>query len=137
VTNVFLGSRFAESDGSIQIPGGGFECSPEDRVWLNEFSTVASWFTLDATNSFLFVIESISTPYNFRAIQLAHGPWDMDSLLEEIKGKLNGPGKDELMGTYTVTRVVAGYSTASSGAMQRCIKIENSDGTFFLCPAKP
>ncbi len=57
VTRVYLDSRYALPDGSIEIPGGGIECDPTDRVWLSEFSTVASWHTVDDTNQFMYVIE--------------------------------------------------------------------------------
>ena len=41
VTKLYLDSRMSLDDGSIQIPGGGIQLDPSNRVWLAEFSTVA------------------------------------------------------------------------------------------------
>ncbi len=61
----FIDSRYCLADGSIEIPGGGVLLDPQDRCWLAEFSTVASWDTIDATNNILYVQESAN---NLRAI---------------------------------------------------------------------
>ena len=103
-TRVYLDSRYALPDGSLEIPGGGLECDPTDRVWLSEFSTAASWHTIDESNQIPYVIEAIVPGFvwNRRAVPLTPGPRDMDSLAAEIARALNGPGKNTaVMGTYT------------------------------------
>ena len=90
---IYLDSRYALPDRSFEIPGGGIECDPTDRVWLSEFSTVASWHTIDDTNRFMYVIEQ-TTPgvaaWNKLVIGLSPGPHDMDSLATDIPLFLTG-----------------------------------------------
>ena len=57
VTKLYLDSRMSLDDGSIQIPGGGIQLDPSNRVWLAEFSTVASWDTIDNSNNSFFMVE--------------------------------------------------------------------------------
>ncbi len=52
-THIYLDSRHALPDGTMEIPGGGIECDPNDKVWLSELSTVASWHTVDDTNQYV------------------------------------------------------------------------------------
>ena len=59
VTKVFLDSRASLPDGSIQIPGGGILLDPSNRCWLGEFSTVASWNTIDESNGNLYILEQL------------------------------------------------------------------------------
>ena len=59
-TKVYVDSRFASTtNGSsieYEIPRG-VQMKPATRVWLSEFTCVAAWHTLDATNNTLFMLE--------------------------------------------------------------------------------
>ena len=103
---IFLDSRFANADGSIDLPNSGITCHPDSTCWLTEFSTTASWWTIDASNEILYVREKIVTivetvpvvTWNNRRVFLTQGPYDFDTLADEIALRLNGPGKDPTMG---------------------------------------
>ena len=133
-TRVYLDSRFALPDGSLEIPGG-FECDPSDRVWLSEFSTVASWHTVDDTNQFMYVIEQTvpgEAVWNRRLVVLSPGPHDMDSLAEDITNGLNGPGKHTAMGTYNCVRVSGGLGGGAGGLSNKAFYITCTQGNFRL-----
>ena len=132
ITKVFLDSRYALPDGSLQIPGGGVLLDPDNRCWLGEFSTVASWGTIDATNNILYVQEQTTGAPNNRAIALPTGPHDMDSLATAMQTGLSGDGKAPAFGTYTVTRV----TTGSGGATSRVYNVSCSVGSFFRLPSE-
>ena len=109
IAKVFIDSRYALADGSIEIPGGGLLLDPSDRCWLCEFSTVASWDTIDATNNAVYVIEQLpGGDNNHRAILLSEGPHDLDSLADATQTALNGIGKAAGSGTHSVSRVSTG-----------------------------
>ena len=111
VSKVFIDSRYCLPDGSIEIPNGGVQLEPSNRCWLAEFSCVASWHTIDATNNILYLQEKPATGNSIlRTISLAHGVYDLDTLAAEIETKLNAAGATGL-GFLYVTRA----STASSG----------------------
>ena len=117
-TKIFLDSRYALPDGSLEIPGGGLECDPSDRLWVTEFSTVSSWWTIDYTNDILYIIEEITVGVrNKRQVILTHGPHDIDSLATQIASALNGPGKHPSMGTYTCTRVTGAEGGGAGGKL--------------------
>jgi hypothetical protein len=118
VSKVFLDSRYALPDGSIEIPGGGLLLQPTNRCWLAEFSTVASWGTIDSTNNILYVVEPGS---QLRAVSLSFGVHDLDSLATEIQTKLN-EGRT-VLGLYTVQRVASG----SGGSTSRHYRIINAE----------
>ena len=102
IAKVFIDSRYALADGSVEIPGGGLLLDPSDRRWLGEVSTVASWDTIDATNNALCVIEQLAGGVNnHRAILLSKGLHDLDSLADAMQTALNGVGKSAGVGTYT------------------------------------
>jgi hypothetical protein len=134
-TRIYLDSRYALPDGSFEIPGGGIECDPTDRVWLSEFSTVASWHTIDDTNRFMYVIEQ-TTPgvaaWNKRVIGLSTGPHDMDSLATDITTLLNGSGKHAAMGTYSCARVSGGIGGGAGGQTNKSFYITCTQGNFRL-----
>ena len=118
-TRIYLDSRYALPDGSLEIPGGGIECDPADRIWLSEFSTAASWHTIDESNQILYVIEAIVPGFvwNRRAVPLTPGPHDMDSLAAEIARALNGPGENTaVMGTYSCARVSGALGGGAGGS---------------------
>ncbi len=134
-TRIYLDSRFALPDGSIEIPGGGIECDPADKVWLSEFSTSASWHTIDESNQILYVIETVIPGYlwNRRAIPLTPGPHDMDSLATEVTAALNGPSKNEsVMGTYTCARASGALGGGAGGSTNKSFIISCSAGQFRL-----
>ena len=111
VSKVFIDSRYCLPDGSIEIPNGGVQLEPSNRCWLAEFSCVASWHTIDATNNILYLQEKPATGSSvLRTIALAHGVYDLDTLAAEIETKLNVAGATGL-GYLYVTRA----STASTG----------------------
>ena len=58
VTKIFLDSRYALADGSIEIPGG-LLLEPTNKCCLGEFSCVSSWDTIDSTNNRLYVEEKL------------------------------------------------------------------------------
>lgn len=133
-TRIYLDSRYALPDGSFEIPGGGIECDPTDRVWLSEFSTVASWVTIDTTNQNLYVIEQTvpgEAVWNKRIVVLTPGPHDMDSLAGEIEWGLNAEGKHPSMGIYSCLRVAGGLARGSgSGSINKCFYITCTEGNF-------
>ncbi len=59
-TKLFVDSRYAVSgSGSsieYEIPGG-IDLKPNTKVWLSEFTCVASWRTVDASNDTPFLQE--------------------------------------------------------------------------------
>ena len=126
---VYLDSRYANVDGSIDIPGG-IDCRPDSLCWLTEMSTVASWHTLDASNDTFFVIEK--TPGGVvtnRTIVLSPGPYDLESMADHLESKLNGFGKT-VPGVYGVTRVTGALGGGGSGGNLRCYAISLSSGEF-------
>ena len=46
ISKVFLDSRYALADGTFLIPGETILLEPNSRMWLGEFTCVASWDTL-------------------------------------------------------------------------------------------
>ena len=109
---IFLDSRFANSDGSIDLANGGITCHPDSMAWPTEFSTTSTWWTIDLSNDTLYVREKIVTivetipvtTWNNRRVMLTHGPYDIDTLVAETEAKLNGQGKNSIMGNYVCSR---------------------------------
>ena len=58
--------------GVLKYPAGGV-LDPSDRVWLDEFSSAASWDTTDSTNNLLYVQEQTTGAPNNRIIALPGG----------------------------------------------------------------
>ena len=130
---IYLDSRFSNEDGSIDLLNNGITCHPQNRCWLTEFSSVASWWTVDSSNDVLFVREKIAPgSWHNRQVAISNGPYDMDSLATEIAARLNGPGKHVGMGTYTCTRVSGAIGGGGTGNTQRCYAIAVSVGEFQL-----
>ncbi len=90
---------------------------------------MASWDTIDATNSAFYVIEQLlggaSDP---RGILLSKGPHDLDSLSDARQTAVSGIGKAAGLGTYSVTRV----SRGSGGVTSRAYQISCTVGEFRL-----
>lgn len=124
ISRVYVDSRYTLSDGEFEIPGEAVEMSPTSRCWLGEFTCVVAWDTIDETNRNFYVVEA-GVP---RTIQLSTGPHDIESIRAELESKLNGPGKNPAVGTYTVTRV----STGTGGATFRSLQISVDAGSFAL-----
>lgn len=121
VTKVFLDSRYASPNGLFEIPGEALILEPTSRCWLGEFTCVASWDTIDATNDTVTVNEMGIN----RILYIPHGPHDVDSLQTSLEASLNTnapPG----IGTYTVSRI----STGTSGNSYRSFRIRVTTGTF-------
>ena len=133
ITKVFLDSRLALDDGSLQIPGGGLVLDRSNRVWLGEFSTVASWDTIDSTNNKMYIIERLNGVAIPRIVEITQGPHDLDTLAASLQSSLNGAGKMAGLGTYYVTRVGAGDS-AASGVLARAYQVDLSNGAFRIPP---
>ena len=104
-------------DGSIQIPGGGIQLDPSNRVWVAEFSTVASWETIDDSNNSFFTVEKLGGAVQNRIVTVPNGPYDLDTLAASLQSRLNS-GKLQGLGAYFVTRVGTSKS-AASGAIAR------------------
>jgi hypothetical protein len=77
-TKLYVDSRYAvSSSGSsieYEIPGG-IDLKPSNKVWLSEFTCVASWRTVDASNDTLFVQEGAV----HRAMRLRRGVYDIEA----------------------------------------------------------
>jgi len=126
ISNVFLDSRYALADGeTFLIPGESILLEPNSRVWLGEFTCVASWDTLDDSNNTFSVVESGHS----RTVTLPTGPHDLESLRAAIEEGLNEAPR-EGMGTYTVTRV----STGTGGSTFRAYQVSVSAGVFAIPP---
>ena len=133
VTKVFLDSRMSLPDGPIQIPGGGILLDPSNRCWLGEFSTVASWNTIDESNGNMYILEQLGNDSLPRLVEPHWGPYDLDTLITGITSALNGPGKLAGLGTYSTTRVSVGNS-AATGVMARAYQLDLSRGSFQIPP---
>ena len=77
---------------------------PTTKVWLSEFTCVASWHTLDATNHNLFLTEGLEE----RVLELPEGVYDLESFRAMLQTELNGVTKSDTMGTYSVALVASG-----------------------------
>jgi hypothetical protein len=108
-------------DGSIQIPGGGIQLDPSNRVWLAEFSTVASWDTIDNSNTSFFMVEKLGGAVQNRIVTVPNGPYDLDTLAASLQSRLNS-GELTGLGAYFVTRVGTSESAASGDIANAGIK---------------
>ena len=124
ISKVFLDSRYAQPDGSFLIPGESILLEPNSRVWLGEFTCVASWDTLDRSNNSLSVVENSG---QHRYVMLPTGPHDIESLRVAIEEGLNTDAA-EGMGVYTVSRV----STGTGGSTFRALQVSVSAGVFAI-----
>jgi len=115
VTKAYVDSRYSTGDGKTFSLHGGLNMHPDTKMWLSEFSCVASWDTIDETNNKLEVVDG--SPLDQRIIEIPQGPHDIDSLREALEVALNANG----FGTYTVTKV----STGASGSTYRSFDVTN------------
>ena len=124
-TKVYVDSRYAITDtGSsieYQIPGG-VELKPTTRCWLSEFTCVASWHTIDNSNSNLFILEGAVR----RGLEMPHGVYDLESFRSVMQEVLNGEGRT--VGTYSVELLSAG----SGGGTVRALNVSCSSGAFAI-----
>ena len=128
ISKVFLDSRYTLPDNTFVIPGEALLLEPDSRVWLAEFTAVASWDTLDSSNNSFTVVED-GVP---RTVVLPTGPHDLESLRAAIEEGLNSPQKLPSMGNYAVTRV----STGTGGSTFRAMQVYVSAGSFAIPPAE-
>ncbi len=93
---------------------------PETKVWLSEFTCVAAWHTLDASNSNLFLLEGEV----HRALAIPQGVYDLESFRATLQTALNSSSKSASMGNL----VAAG----SGGGTVRVLRVSCSSGTFAI-----
>jgi hypothetical protein len=126
-TKVYIDSRYASVTNGpsieYEIPGG-VPIKPATKVWLSEFTCVASWHTLDETNHNLFLTEGLE----HRALELPEGVYDLESFRATLQTELNGATKSDTMGTYSVSLVASG----SGGGTARVLRVSCSAGTFAI-----
>jgi hypothetical protein len=122
-TKLYVDSRYAvSSSGSsieYEIPGG-IDLKPSTKVWLSEFTCVASWRTVDASNDTLFLQEDAV----HRALQVPRGVYDLQSFIQALASVLNNESKSATMGTYAVTLEGSG----SAGGTYRTVRVSNPQG---------
>ena len=122
VTRVYLDSRYAEGDGkTFSLHGANMVMSPDTKMWLSEFSCVASWNTIDSFNNTIVVTDGAVLAD--RVLQIPEGPHDIDSLREAFEVALRATG----FGTYNVTKV----STGASGSTYRSFEVSNTLTFYF------
>ena len=122
VTKVYVDSRYAEGDGkTFSMHGAGMVMSPDTKMWLSEFSCVASWNTIDQYNNAIVVTDGAVLAD--RVIQIPSGPHDIDSLREAFEVALRATG----FGMYNVTKV----STGASGSTYRSFEVSNNLTFYF------
>ena len=97
---------------------------PETKVWLSEFTCVASWHTIDTTNATIFLLEGEV----HRPLVLPLGVYDLESFRAALQTAFNSSSKTASMGTYSVNLVAAG----SGGGTVRALRVSCSSGTFAI-----
>ena len=102
ITKLYLDSRTALPDGSIQLPCD-IQLDPSTRVLLAEFSTVASWDTIDDSNNSFYMVERVNDTDLPRIVAIPNGPFDLDTLAAALQTRLNR-GKRPGLGNYSVIR---------------------------------
>ncbi len=124
---MYIDSRYAvhSSGPSIeyQIPGG-LDLRPSTRIWLSEFTCVAAWDTIDASNDRLYVIEGAVT----RVIHIPHGVYELESLRTALIDGLNNESKTAGMGMYGILLKSAG----ATGGTHRVYEVFCTGGLFGL-----
>ena len=127
VSKLFIDSRYTLPDDSFVVPGEQISLRPTTRIFLGEFTCVASWDTIEEGVNDTLVVSELGVD---RTITIPSGPHDLESLREALETQLNAaPGAG--MGTYTVTRV----STGTGGSTFRSYRVSCSAGTFTIPPA--
>ena len=101
-------------------------------MWVSEFSTVASWDTIDDSNNSFVLIEKVGTVGVPRIVTRPNGPYDLDSLAVALMTRLN-TGKLAGIGNYAVTRVSTGASAATA-TLARAYLVQLSAGSFMIPP---
>jgi hypothetical protein len=129
-TKLYVDSRYAVSSSGASIEyeiPGGIALKPSTKVWLSEFTCVASWRTVDASNDTLYIQEEDV----HRVVQLPRGVYDLQSFTQTIESVLNNSNKLSTMGTYSVTLEGSG----AAGGTFRIVRVSNPQG-FFRLPNK-
>ena len=98
-TKVYVDSRYAttKKGSEYEIPGG-VQMKPSTRCWLSEFTCVAAWHTVDATNNSMHLLEGEV----HRALEKPQGVYDLESLRVDLQAALNSVSRSASMGTYSV-----------------------------------
>ena len=123
VTKVYLDSRYSLDGKTFDLSNAGLLLNPKSRCWLSEFTCVASWDTLDASNNQLVVIEN----NQLRVIWLTPGVHDIDSLRTALEEALNRD-RPAGAGPYVVEKT----STGDSGSTYRSFVVFSAVGEFFF-----
>ena len=116
ITKVFLDSRYSRDGSTFDLHDAGIVINPDSRMWLSEFTSPASWDTIDSTNDSLVIVDG--DPLVERVVTIPRGSHDLESLRESLETALNSTS----FGTYTVNLV----STGDSGSTHRSFVIENT-----------
>ena len=127
VSKLFLDSRYALPDGTFVVPGGEALLLTEDtKVWLQDFTCINCFDTLDDTNRNLYIWEELGG--SWRIEQLPAGPTDLETLRVNLESALNSANKPAGMGTYAVTLVSAG--AGGGGSVFRSYRVTCDNGEF-------
>ena len=127
-SKLFIDSRYTLPDNTFVVPGETISVRPTTRIFLGEFTCVASWDTIEENLNDTLVVSELGVD---RLITIPSGPHDLESLRDALETQLNAaPGAG--MGTYTVTRV----STGSGGSTFRSYQVTCSVGTFTIPPSQ-
>ena len=123
-TKVFVDSRYAigPSGSSIlyEIPNGGVELGPNARCFVNEFTCVCAWATIDETNRHQVVV----TSSGLYAIALPVGSYDLDSFADALETAL----RQEVATGFSVERTGVG----STSSTQQLLKVSHPSTNFML-----
>jgi hypothetical protein len=137
VRKLFIDSRFAVSgdSSSFQYELPEVLELPHDTVaFVTEFTSVASWDTVNANNNQIYIIENTASLYAARIATIAQGAYDSETLRVAVETALNGATKT-VAGTYTVARSSSAgtVNTASLGSAYRyfTIRLDGGGSCFF------
>ena len=122
IRKVFIDSRYSADGRTFELHNAGIVLNPDSRMWFSEFTSTASWDTIDGTNNKLAVSDGAGPAR--RVITIPSGAHDIQSFRGALEVALNATA----WGTYTVTLV----STGSSGSTYRSFLIENPSGFAIL-----
>jgi len=119
---------------------GTFELSeivdihPSQVLYLESFQCVNSWYTIDATNQNIYLIENPSgSTYKGRITQIKINPYDSDSFANAFQDALNA--NKTVAGNYTVTRSTSNSSASAIGSASfRFYTVSLAGGGKFSLP---
>jgi hypothetical protein len=139
VRKIFIDSRFLVSGDSsrfrYELPEV-VELPPDTVAFVTEFTTCASWDTVSPDrNDILYVVEQASSTFKARAVTVAAGAYDSETLRVALESALNGATK-MVDGFYSVSRASsAGTSgTTSIGAAYRYYTVTLTGGGLCFFP---